>query len=313
MKSAIAPLLVLSLALPGCSDDDGGGPTEAIAFNELVNACIVSSACGVKRYPRISDCVKAYYDLHLGFGLGPVYDSIFGCLAEAKGDCEAAFACYGSHPAAGSCDVSYTAKCSGDKNLTCDTQAGPEGRGLVFTFDCAKAGLSCQTRASGGFEADCTAGTCTPGEPRRCDGNRLLSCKATESTLEVEDCAVRGLVCDKSPLSGALECTGEVDEECNTTQDNQLQPRCEGSVAVTCVNNKQHREDCAKRLYDTSCSAGQCAAKGSACTGDDFNRCQGDKMQYCLDGSWHEVDCTALGLGPCASGTIAADCTPNNS
>jgi len=294
----------LLVALPACSDETSNSIYEKIAFDQLVNACIVSSACSVKRYPRISDCVDSYFNLALRFGLGPVYDQIFGCLADAKGDCDAAFECYGSHRAAGTCDTTYQAKCSSNKALTCDTLAGPNGNGRVFTFDCSHAGLSCRTRQGGSFEADCTVGACNTGDPRRCDGNRLLSCK-TDGNLELDDCATRGLVCGKT-ATGGLECIGEMDEAC----DSSYQAHCMAGadVAAICVNGKVHREDCTRRPFNKRCEAAACVRSGTACA-DEFNRCQGDKMQYCLDGSWHTVDCVGIGLGACAPSVNGADCS----
>jgi len=302
-------LALLPCLLLACSDDGESKPLEQITFDALVNACIVSSACGVKRYPKVGECVDYYYTTHLPLGLGPVYDRIFGCLAQAKGDCAAAFDCYGSHKAAGRCDTTYVAKCEGSKALSCDTLAGPDGDGRVFTFDCADAALTCSTRKSGSlFEADCTPGPCSaPGTNRKCEGDRRISCKA-DGNIEVIDCAVQGLVCEKSPLTGALDCTGEASDECDIPPDAH-QNRCEGSVAVTCVNNKIHRQDCAKRPYNTRCVAGECKPAGSACDADDFNRCQGDKLEYCLDGTWRSVDCAAIGLRPCKPTTFGADCS----
>jgi hypothetical protein len=301
---------LLLLVGQGCSDGDGGGdkkPYGKVTLEQLVDACIVSSACQVKTYPRISNCVEDYYNLALRLGRGPVYDQIFGCLAEAKGDCDAAFECYGSHRAAGSCDTTYQAKCDGEKALTCDTLAGK-----VFTFDCSHAGLTCKTRSPGSagtFEADCTPGGCKSGDPRQCDGDKLISCKG-DGNLELVDCSVQGLTCAPSPATAALECTGETTEECDmpVMPPDPYTPKCEGSVALTCVNNRVHREDCAQRPYNKGCKDGACVPAGKQCT-DEFNRCQGEKLQYCLDGAWRTADCAALGLGPCKTLTNGADCT----
>ena len=61
-------------------------------------------------------------------------------------------------------------------------------------------------------------------------------------------------------------------------------------------------------LIDKACSAGQCVPAGGECL-DEFNRCAGDALEACLDGSWATFACAELGLGPCAEQVHGATCT----
>ena len=94
MIRALALLSIAAVLAPSCG---GGGGSGRIGDEELVLACIRSTACGVRAYPRAANCVEAYYTLHLRFGLGPVYDAIYRCVNAAAGDCDKIYACYGAN------------------------------------------------------------------------------------------------------------------------------------------------------------------------------------------------------------------------
>jgi hypothetical protein len=137
----------------------------------------------------------------------------------------------------------------------------------------------------------------------------MLSCK-TDGNVEISDCSTEGLVCGTTE-AGGIDCIGESAESCNIPPD-QHAPRCDGEVAVTCVGYKIHHTDCSQRFFNRRCQEGVCVPTGTECS-DDFNRCQGDNLQYCHDGNWHTVKCSGLGLGPCAPAVHGADCSPGGS
>ncbi len=290
--------LGLALALgAACGKEQPPGPAGPLSFAELVSGCVVSSSCGVRAYPRVSNCLDAYYTLHLPFGLGPIYESIYRCVIAAKGDCDAVFACYGTHKAAGRCDTSFKAHCEGQRAFSCDTLSAK-----VFVYDCALAALTCQVRTSQSFEAKCATGSCDASFARRCEGTRLLSC--ADGVIEIADCAALGQRCGDS--SGGAACLGSSEEECEAGK---FAARCEGATAVTCVGGRVHRADCAGRPLATRCEAGACVPAGGACK-DEFDRCSGDTLELCLDGTWQSHDCAAAGFGPCKTLANGAACGP---
>jgi hypothetical protein len=294
-----ARLLALALAAlaPGCGkDEQPPGPSGPLSFAELVAGCIASSSCGVRAYPRVSNCLEAYFTLHRPFGLGPIYESIYRCVNAAKGDCDAVFACYGTHQAAGRCDTTFKAHCEGERAFSCDTLSG-----RVFVYDCALAGLTCQVRASQSFDAKCGTASCDASFARRCEGTRLLSC--ADGVVEVADCGALGERCGES--SGGPACIGSTDEEC---QAGKFTARCDGAVAVTCVGGRVHRSDCTGQPLAGRCQAGACVPAGSACQ-DEFDRCAGDALEICLDGSWQSQDCAAAGFGACRTLANGAACS----
>jgi hypothetical protein len=293
-----ASAIALLVALAGCGGKDGA-PFGALSFDELLQACVASSACAVRPYPRVSNCVDAYYSLHVPFGLGPVYDAIYRCVNAARGGCDEVFACYGTHRAAGRCDTGFKAHCDGSKAFSCDTLAG-----RVFVYDCAAAGLSCLVQASQSFDAHCSTGSCDASYARRCDGARLSSC--ADGVIETTDCAAHGQRCAVG--TGGANCVGSTEEEC---QSGKFTARCEGSVALSCVGGRVQRSECAGKPLSGRCVDGACAPSGGDCR-DEFDRCQGPALEACLNGSWRGFDCAALGFGACQALANGAACSALN-
>jgi hypothetical protein len=203
------PCLVLAAALLcGCSSDP----------DPVARGCIKSTACGVKAYPRLSDCLDGYRNLQVPAGLAPVLNAIYTCVEDAA-DCAAVRACHG---AGQSCDSTYQASCAGDKAVFCDLIDY-----TTYSYDCAAHGLGCEIRSAGGkaFDATCTGG------------------------------------------SG-------------------------GGAAA-----------------ELDCGGGLCERTGESCTtGNDFDRCDGDRLEVCIDDRWVSIDCGKLGLGSCQQAQYGAAC-----
>jgi hypothetical protein len=293
MTRALALLSFAAVLAPSCGGGSGSG---RIGDEELVRACIGSTACGVRAYPRAANCVEAYYTLHLRFGLGPVYDAIYRCVNAAAGDCEKIYACYGANRLAGSCDGSFVGRCDGSRAVSCDLLSH-----RVLSFDCSAAALTCQTKAEHSFEAFCTTSACS-GDSVSCDGGRLLSCRG--GVTEVEDCQAQGLVC----AEGQLQCVGATEETCGVGK---YPASCDGNTAVSCQGGRVSRKDCGAYSLAHACVDGACAPSGGDCL-DDFDRCEGAALQTCIDGRWTTYDCAALGLSPCQPATNGAACGAPN-
>ena len=199
--------LILFLALSACSSAD-----------DVVKACIKSTACGVKAYPRVSDCVDGYRNLLVSSGQAPVYDAIYACVVAAA-DCAGVWACHGR---GASCDSSFQATCSGGKAQLCDLLDK-----RVYGLDCGGNGLGCEIKSTGGysFDAACTGG-------------------------------------GREGQAGAADC-----------------------------------------------GDGSCTRTGQGCvTGNDFDRCAGERLEACLGNEWVSFDCGKLGLRACAPSTISGAC-----
>jgi hypothetical protein len=79
--------------------------------------------------------------------------------------------------------------------------------------------------------------------------------------------------------------------------------RCEGSVAIRCINGKEGSFDCASlevlgHVY--GCADGKCVA-GSECTFMDDESCADGVVRFCLDGVWQDIDCASYGFSGCAA------------
>ena len=304
-SSFLSAPLVLLLFL-GCADDDAGpdagadlavdaaGDSRApVTDEQLLHACVRAGACGIKTYPRLSDCVDAYFKLHRTQGLGPIYDKLFACVNAAKDDCDKIAVCYGRGKA---CDKDYKANCKGSVAVSCDLI----GR-RIYQLDCAHAGLSCKVDKAGA--ATCTLATCGASYSNNCKGDQLLSC--TTGAVEILVCAATGKICGSN--YGGAGCQGNQKTTCSAKS---FVRTCKGNIAVTCVGGRVHHDDCSKqKLQKSKCVSSQCVKAGTQCT-ESMNRCKGANLEACLDGSWKVFDCAKLGLGPCqASATFGAGCT----
>lgn len=277
-------LCALTLLGSGCSES-------ALSHENLAHACVRATACGFMPYPRVANCMDAYFTLRMRFGLGPVYDAIYDCINEASGDCAALYACFGTDQATAACDRNFAGRCDGARAVSCDLVSHQQ-----YTYDCAESGLTCAVPTGQTFSAKCTTGTCGSDFTRRCDGDRLLTCH--NGVVEVVECGASGLVCGAT--SGGFDCTGAGDA-CGGSSS------CDGHVAVSCVNGRVHREDCSTRAQDLSCAGGRCSPTNSDCR-DEFDRCDGSELQSCIDGRWVNFDCAELGLSACAPAVNGAAC-----
>ena len=207
MKRQLA-ILTLTAVLLGCGSDAA----------PIAQGCIKSTACNVKAYPRLSDCLDSYNNLQIPAGMAPVYDEIYRC-ADKAADCAAVQACHGVGQ---SCDNSFPASCAGGKALLCDLIDR-----TTFSFDCAAHGLGCEIKPAGGYVFDAT---CTGGS-------------ADHSSAKVD------------------------------------------------------------------CGGGLCRSTGKACvTGNEFDRCDGERLEACIDDQWVSIDCANVGLGPCQPAQYGAAC-----
>jgi len=183
-RSLIAVPLVLAVcavAQLGC-DSRNVGNIERSA----VRACIRSTACGVKSYPRISNCTDDLRTV-LNEAMATVLDSIYFCVNHAR-SCKAVKECYG---VIGPCEQSFVASCTDNTAVTCDLIDK-----LVYRYDCGAAKSTCKVDPKYTFaatcmgtsdtlpelEANCEDRACTFGDAcksdalNQCDGDRLKVC-----------------------------------------------------------------------------------------------------------------------------------------
>jgi hypothetical protein len=284
-RPGLLALLSLALAAAACGKDK----KEFVLDVNVVDGCIVSTACNIMKRPRVSNCLDAYYQSYIPLGEGPLWDGIYKCVNAAKGDCDLVYECYGADRHAGSCSQTYKASCKAGKAVTCDLLDH-----MVYTYDCASAGLGCQVQGQS-CSSICIVGTCDSSYAPSCNGNYRLACSS--GTIQMEDCSLKSQTC-----SGG-ECQGSA-ESCSSP----YAPTCDGDVLVQCVSGTIEKTDCARQPSKRRCESGACVPSGSDCSGDEFDRCSGDQLQSCIDGSWVTYDCAALGLGVCTSESYGARC-----
>ncbi len=307
-------ITVLALALGACSGgngetadggvagDGGGLSTAKLTQTELMESCLTASACNIMTYPALTNCMETYHKLYIPLGLGPIYNRLYRCVNAAKGDCDKVGQCYKWGKA---CDKDFKATCKDGVATSCDLIGK-----RVYALNCTDGKLKCAIKSGQTYEASCTIGTCKAGYQDTCDGDKEVSC--TGGVLEMRDCGYLGMKCGYGGWKKTYKngCQGESGDKCSGWGKNTFKASCDGSVAKTCHLSRVHQDDCADyKLMHTACSGGTCVAAGKECTGS-MNRCSGDKLEACLDGTWKAIDCTKLGLGKCKkASTYGANCT----
>ncbi|MCB9557088.1 MAG: hypothetical protein H6707_13355 [Deltaproteobacteria bacterium] len=302
MKTLLKTLLLFGL-LPlfwGCASDatsakDGstradsaaadGGSVTLIDNQGLIDACVRATACGIKVYPGIANCVDAYRSLFVERGNGAVMSEVYRCVNAAKNDCAAMSKCF---DARGACDQTFQARCEGTIALSCDLIDK-----RVYGVDCKYAGRICHVGSASTITASCTPAACDSSFTAYCQGNTLFKCAG--GIVETSDCTKDGLRClvRKDDKAG---CAGTGETVCNS---NEISPECEGaSVVVDCIFNRIHRYDCSAE--GKTCQGGSCVGGSTPDCGNDLRaQCENGKLKSCVDGKYEIIDCAALGLKPC--------------
>ncbi len=305
-KTCFVLLACASLAL-SCSDDsssnngnkDGGAGGDAsveplVSDDDLIKGCIISTSCGVQSYPSVVGCIDNYANVLKVNRTAPAYSKIYRCAIKANGDCEKVKKCWNIGQ---SCTSSFAARCDGTLAVSCDVV----GNSKTFAIDCAAAGMKCGTRKSGGATAYCTPDSCYGGTAPACVGSQVQSCN--EGIVEMQDCSVKGQLCGKGGKKSGITCIGAKKDSCNPEF---FVPQCKGAsgnIANQCASGKEHQVDCSKlTLQGSKCKEGLCVSKGAACD-KSFNRCAGDDLEVCFDGSWKKYTCASMGLGKCKTKT----------
>jgi hypothetical protein len=183
---------------------------------------------------------------------------------------------------------------------------------VLAVRDCARGGEQCIVVDA---EAACTLGSCPPtakeGDRPRCSvsGTHLLRCE--KGKLASLDCAAFGLKCTMAADGGTGCATSG--PACSAAAK-----RCEGNVAVTCLNGHEVRVDCnagglACLQTPGSTPVGACIAplpSAGLCDSTDKAKCEGDSIHYCYAGRPRAYSCKALSFHKCDSGKNGIRCAP---
>lgn len=124
-----------------------------------------------------------------------------------------------------------------------------------------------------------------------------------ESCLDVDHCYGKSTPCDASFISF---CDGATTHTCDLIDRQVYRLDC-GSVGGTCQAGTSFSGGCkagagssqVPSLPPLSCPAATCQPVGGSCASDALDRCAGDELEACIDGSWVRFSCEGLGLGVC--------------
>jgi len=209
-------------------------------------------------------------------------------------------------------DATGFTQCEGDVRTEC-RQAGP-----ALLDPCVASGRSCTTSSAGGMCSGSAGGQC--GQTG-CEGTQLHSCSTVGGTTTDRglDCAgYGGQACVTTPAGPACKVLtsaadggtgGDAGGGKHCTPSTQVS--CNGNLAVGCPSGIEETVDCGRLGVNcTAISTGDgwdvsraCKSPSATCTED---RCDGENLSVCIQGSVTElpVTCKDLGLGPCKTVTL---------
>jgi hypothetical protein len=181
---------------------------------------------------------------------------------------------------------------------------------VLAVRDCPRGGEQCIV-VNG--EATCTLGPCPAGvkegDRPRCSasGTHLLRCE--KGSLASLDCGAFGLKCTTAG-DGAAGCATS-GPPCSGAAK-----RCDGNVAVGCLNSHEVRVDCdaaglACPEAPGAIPVGACTASPPSAGACDFGgkaKCADDSIQYCYARRSRSVLCKALGFHKCDMGKNGVRC-----
>ena len=218
--------------------------------------------------------------------------ALYRCLLDARGDCAKADRCWALDGDAGTCNFP-----SGFQNASCDrsVMTGCTLDNALLRVDCARHDAGCTWL---GAFAGCALTTCQR-RAMRCVGDERELCIG--NGVFMADCARDGQRCEEL-RDGGTRCVSDV--ACARKDLG----RCEGSVAINCLNEFESRTDCALNPTRKRCDKGVCVETGTQCSGLRAS-CQGTQVQYCHDGFTRQVDCVSAGFAGCDAGA----CVPHES
>jgi hypothetical protein len=218
---------------------------------------------------------------------------LHACATEAEGRAQAACAGKGRDGAVSICDgPTRGLTCSQGRVVQITRCASPSTCSIVDGLP-ACAGAPC--RATGAFRPRCGV-----------DGARMTTCSKGR-LLEI-DCAARGGRCVE--LEGIAACTPN-GEPCQPAD-----ARCDGEVAVQCVQGREVRVRCDAVGLSCARSGAEvgCAWRGvgKPCEVGARATCEGTSVRYCMDGRTRTYACRALGFTRCLSGADGVRCAADD-
>jgi len=189
----------------------------------------------------------------------------------------------------------------------------PQGLAAVHdaAYSCVNGAASCaQMFGCFGTTADAR---CDKSYKASCEGNTAVTCDLIDDRVYRLDCAAAGLSC--APRKSNAFVASCSPGACDMAT---YEPRCDGDRMLSCDDGVIAIDDCAAvgstcQPRGTSVGCGSTdqppPPAGKECV-DEFDRCDGERLQACVDGRWATIDCRSLGLGSCLAAQTGAACGP---
>jgi hypothetical protein len=266
----------------------------------FVRACALSRSCGIPFDPLglpgvySSDCVAWFQVATSTVGVLDAFtQATFNCAVMAH-DCASFRAC-----AIGTANPACPgpSQCMGSIRRECDRAPGGTTYSAVAAFDCASA-MPPQMCVESMGTADCSDGTaCNSTDPPRCEGDVSVRCNPGGRITRAEcQWLFPGTSCTAGVCASGAACAGMTGVVCT------------GSVATVCDVRTNHvlSVDC-RAVFDGTCSMTSssgivaCVPDATECTFGTW-RCNGTRLETCVNGHVRGIDCSSIGLSTCGVG-----------
>ncbi len=315
---AILLILSISFLFISCDEDtkkdEKDIKTYELTTENIANTCNAEIACGIFDTPdTVNDCVMYTLDL-----LSLDKDSTFGkqyydyvlkiedyieCVYNSN-DCTVAAACIDVVLTEENCDYkTYEGSCSGNIKSSCNRY------GKVIKEDCAfgnqtcvneDGDVYCDDKKGSECDDDTYKSTCDSGVITFCQNGKILS-------MHCDTISGEGSICTTDTDGAFCEGAGDECDYYDYTES------CDGDLKVVCgVYDTVSKIDC-KKLWgaDYTCTMMDSEyGKYATCMYQDVlgscnnePTCNGDILNYCVNGENKTFDCTEFGYNSCLEKT----------
>ena len=179
--------------------------------------------------------------------------------------------------------------------------------------DCPRGGEQCLVQ---GGQATCSLGSCpstiVEGDKPRCSGSGTHLLRCEKGKLATLDCAAFGLRCAVGP-DGTAGCAT------NGPPCAAGSARCDGNVAIACVNGHEVKIECSaaglacNQVAGAGMPVGACVASplpSGGCDPNERARCDDGVIKYCAAGRPRTYSCRSAGFARCGASKTGTRCTP---
>ncbi len=320
MKKLLLLLLTITVFIfTACGDSDSKpGEEDGAVLDGITETILMIDACGLSDVvPVINEDIYTIYNVmnidensFLGKDNGFMPINFFkkaienyrNCVKNST-NCDELSSCLNIEVTADTCDgKTYQESCDGNKRIICNWQ------GKVIKVDCGS--QTCKEK-NGNARCELSKNSCDDTTyVSNCDRNIAQGCDF--GRIIKTDCSLNGSTCKMVQEHGMNRAVCEPLASWPDCDEQTYKDSCEGKYVVTCYRGKVVKNDCEKLagegfvckenpdMTDIFMFAGCVYNKISTpCTSEP--KCNGNVLEYCVNGETKTYDCTANDYAACST------------